>query len=62
MSTGMWGLQVCVLATGGLLLLKLFGLISVSWWVVFLPIAIGAAVMAVAVAGAFTMFVRLGDE
>ena len=59
MSAGMWGVQVCVLATGGLLLLKLFGLISVSWWVVFLPVAIGAAVMAVAVAGVFTMFVRV---
>ena len=62
MSAGTIGLAFCALVTAALLLLKAFGAISMSWWIAFLPIAIGAAVMAVAVAGAFTMFVRLGDE
>ena len=61
-SAGTIGLAFCALVTAALLLLKAFGAISISWWVVFLPLAIGAAVMAVALAGVFTMFVRLGDE
>ena len=62
MSAGTIGLGFCALLTAALLILKAFGAISVSWWVAFLPIAIGAVVMAVAVAGVFTMFVRLDDE
>ena len=60
-SYGGVGLLICGLLTATLLLLKVFGAISVSWWLVSLPIAIGAGVMAVAVAGVFTVFVRLDE-